>query len=342
MDLTGIPFTKVYRSMLTSSVWTTPHPRLHMVRCVWMTLMLLADRRGYVHSSVPGLAAAAIVTIEEAEEALELFRSPDKYSRTKEHEGRRLVDVKGGWLLLNYETHRKAALEELSRESKREWYHREKAKRTSSPATSETGEHSLVPSKLDADEIVPSVSSVLDPDQSLAGPEATPAPEVAGQRPVYRNLDGWVPTEGLYAEAVIAGLSREQVDARIAELRNKPIGGRDGVFDRADFVRRLLPKWRTWAQTDAAKAVHPPGSTNGVRLGPRGGQRFGPVLEPTGKHRAYAQKHGLPLDQFVRELTESGAVEELGARRALELLGSKMSAAVREQRQQPREGSDDQ
>ena len=331
MDLTGIPFTKVYRSMLTSSLWTMPHPRLHMVRCVWMTLMLLADRRGYVHASVPGLAAAAIVTLEEAEEALQLFREPDRYSRTREHEGRRLVDVEGGWLLLNYESHRAAAVDELAKQSKREWYHREKAKRSSAP--SKTRCDSLAPSKLEEIERVPSASS-SDQDRSLEGPEqngstgsAQPV-ELQGLRGVHRSLTGWEPRPELFARAVEIGLPREVVEARIAELRNGPIGGARGVFDRDDYVMRQLPRWKTWHETAQSQAVHRAGSANGAGTGPRRGGILRSVLEPTGRHRAYAEKHGLDLAALTRKIEESGAVEELGHKRALELLGQTMSKAV--------------
>lgn len=327
MDLTGIPFTKVYRSMLTSSLWTMPHPRLHMVRCVWMTLMLLADKRGYVHASVPGLAAAAIVTLEEAEEALQLFREPDRYSRTREHEGRRLVDTDGGWLLLNYESHRAAALDELTKQSKREWYYRQKAKND----TSKTRSDSLGESKLEASERVLSVSSSLsDQDQSLAGPEQSEIPEAQGQRAVHRSLTGWVPRPEHYTRATEIGLPREVFDARLADLRNGPIGGARGVFDRDDYVMRQLTKWKTWHETAQSQAVHRAGSTSGATGGPRRGGILRSILEPTGKHRAYAEKHGLPLAELVRELEESGAVDDLGAKRALELLGQKMSKAVRD------------
>lgn len=357
MDLTGIPFTKVYRSMLTSSVWTTPHPNLHMIRCVWMTLMLMADRHGFVHSSVPGLAAQAVVTIEEAQEALEVFRSPDPYSRTKDQEGRKLIDVEGGWFLLNYQTHRELTREERAKESKRAWYHRQKASKTREPVL-------VVPNPelLDAQ---PSLSS-SDPDQSLAGPEQSGStrtgaslaadrarivaetdaglaafgeamaqnlgeiPSAQGQRAIHRSLDGWLPRPEHYTRATEIGLPRDVFDARLADLRNGPIGGARGVFDRDDYVMRQLPKWKVWHETAQSQAVHRPGSTNGHGPGPRRGGILRSVLEPTGKHRAFAEKHGLDLAAMTREIEESGAIDELGAKRALEILGQKMSKAARD------------
>jgi hypothetical protein len=291
-----------------------------MIRCVWMALLFMADNRGFVHSSVPGLAAAAVVSLEEAEEALALFLAPDRYSRTEEHEGRKIEKTKGGWRLLNYSAYRETAKVELARESKREWYYRNK-----------TRDPNLADSTLEKVWRSPSLSSSLsDPDPSLEEPEQEGIlPEARGQRAVHRSLDGWEPRPELYARAVEIGLGRDVVDARIAELRNGPIGGRRGVFDRDDYVMRQLPTWKAWHETAQSQAVHKAGLTSGGGMGPRRGAASGPVLEPTGKHRAYAEKHGLPLAELVRELVESGAVESLGAKRALELLGQKMSKAVR-------------
>lgn len=365
MDLTGIPFTKVYRSILTSSVWTTPHPRLHMIRCVWMALLFMADNKGIVHSSVPGLAAAAVVTLDEAEEALALFLAPDRYSRTEEHEGRKIEKIKGGWRLLNYSIYRETARAELAKESKREWYYRNRD-------ASKTRESSL---GLDEDWIAPSLSLSSDPDQSLAGPDQSGStrtearlaadrarivaetdegiaafgeamarqalgaiPEARGQRVVHRSLDGWEPRPELYARAVEIGLSREVVDQRIGELRNGPIGGRRGVFDRDDYVQRQLPTWKAWHETAKAQAVHRAGSTSGGAGGPRRGGAFRPVLEPTEKHRAFAKLHGLDLDAIVREIDRSDVIDTLGLKHAEAMLGQKMSLLVRAQREAAKQG----
>lgn len=96
-------YAKVHGSILRSTVWVGASKE---VRLTWLTMLILADGEGYVASSVPGLAKEAGVTIEECEQALEVFRSPDKYSRTKDYEGRRIVDTDGGWLVLNHAKYR--------------------------------------------------------------------------------------------------------------------------------------------------------------------------------------------------------------------------------------------
>ncbi len=156
-----------------------------------------------------------------------------------------------------------------------------------------------------------------------------PAPVL---KPTHHNLDGWEPSEALIAEAAMEGIPRPEFDRRLKDLRGGPIGGARGVFDRDDYVRRQFGKWRLWGETERAKAA----AAAKALAGKPGysGSRFAPVLEPTGRHRAYAKKHGLDLDAIVAGL-DPNICEQVGARRALEILGEKMSRLVREQREPP-------
>lgn len=69
-------------------------------------MLAMADRDGYVAASIPGLAVLARVPIESVVIAMESFISPDEWSRTKDHQGRRIEERDGGWVLLNYEKYR--------------------------------------------------------------------------------------------------------------------------------------------------------------------------------------------------------------------------------------------
>ena len=69
-------------------------------------MLAMADRKGRVYAAIPGLANTARVTIEECEQALARFMSPDKYSRTEDFEGRRIEPIDGGWRLLNHAKYR--------------------------------------------------------------------------------------------------------------------------------------------------------------------------------------------------------------------------------------------
>lgn len=105
-------YTKLFSSILHSTIWL----EANHVRLVWITMLAMANRKGEVQASVPGLAVAARVSLQECDDALAKFLAPDPHSRTKDHDGRRIAEVDGGWLLLTYEKHRKA----LSQEAKRE------------------------------------------------------------------------------------------------------------------------------------------------------------------------------------------------------------------------------
>ena len=110
-------FTKLFASLLDSTLWVEqPH---HVVR-VWVTMLAMADKDGLVAASVPGLARRACVTTAEAEEALRVFLSPDRYSRTPDHEGRRIREVAGGWELLNYAKYRAKMVEDVRRDRARD------------------------------------------------------------------------------------------------------------------------------------------------------------------------------------------------------------------------------
>ena len=113
----SMTFTKLFSSITESTVWCEPaHTRL-----VWITMLAMADKRGYVEASIPGLANRARVPLEDTEKALETFMSPDRYSRTAEHEGRRIEPIDGGWRLLNYSKYREARDSDDRREYQRQW-----------------------------------------------------------------------------------------------------------------------------------------------------------------------------------------------------------------------------
>jgi len=84
-------------------------------------MLALADRNGVVDAALPGLANAARVTVEECSAALEKFKQPDKFSRSKSHDGRRIEEIEGGWRLFNYEFYRKKLSADERREYKAAW-----------------------------------------------------------------------------------------------------------------------------------------------------------------------------------------------------------------------------
>jgi len=90
-------YTKLFSSIITSTIWQEDDK----TRILWITMLALSDSEGKVEGSVPGLARMAKISVKECEKSLAKLASPDTYSRSKEHEGRRIKDVDGGWMLLN-------------------------------------------------------------------------------------------------------------------------------------------------------------------------------------------------------------------------------------------------
>lgn len=106
-------FTKLFSSIVASSVWCEDDK----TRLVWITMLAMSNRDGVVEASMPGLANAARVSVEDCRNAILKFESPDLDSRSTAHEGRRALKIEGGWKLLNYETYRR----KLSAEERREY-----------------------------------------------------------------------------------------------------------------------------------------------------------------------------------------------------------------------------
>lgn len=119
----SLTFTKLCSSITESTVWLEPAA----TRLVWITMLAMADKHGLVFGSVPGLAYKARVDLEDCRKALETLMSPDEDSRTKEHEGRRIAEVDGGWELLNHAKYREIQNVEAIKESKKNYMRRVRA-----------------------------------------------------------------------------------------------------------------------------------------------------------------------------------------------------------------------
>jgi hypothetical protein len=105
-------YTKLFNTILASTIWREPNH----VRIVWITLLAMADKHGLAEGSVPGLADFARVSIDECRDALRRLEDPDRDSRSQEHDGRRILPVDGGWLLLNHAKYRQKLNEDERRE----------------------------------------------------------------------------------------------------------------------------------------------------------------------------------------------------------------------------------
>jgi hypothetical protein len=136
----SMSFTKLFASITESTIWVAPDAH----RLTWITMLAMADHRGRVWGSIPGLANRARVPLEAVEEALKSFMAPDPYSRTKDQEGRRIEEIDGGWRLLNHAKYRAIRDQESIRETKRNYINakREKERQVSTTvSTVDRGRH---------------------------------------------------------------------------------------------------------------------------------------------------------------------------------------------------------
>jgi len=120
-------YTKLFSSIVTSTIWMEDDK----TRIVWITMLAVADKNGEVQGSIPGLARIAGVSVEDCRAAISKFLAPDPDSRTKDDEGRRIEEIDGGWVLLNYNKYRDMASKDEQREAeaKRKARYRERLKR---------------------------------------------------------------------------------------------------------------------------------------------------------------------------------------------------------------------
>jgi hypothetical protein len=113
-------YTKLFSTLLDSTVWVQEDKE---TRLVWITLLVKKDRSQTVKASVPGLAKAAGVSIEECQRALERLGKPDEFSQSKEEDGRRIREVEGGWFIVNGAKYRDA----MSADDRREYQRQKQA-----------------------------------------------------------------------------------------------------------------------------------------------------------------------------------------------------------------------
>jgi len=345
-------------STVTARLWLFPH---HVLR-VWLWLKLRATLEGYVEAAPAGLALATLCTVDEVKEALALLSTPDPADPTSEPI---IVRQGAGWVVVATaaEYAEQTRLEKMARRRayarKRYWDTRGGSTASENILTEPVSESGSGESEKPFPDLEtpfsdsaqariaplpPAPPSLEDPllcsgsQQRISGSTSSGWKRAGAEAPteadatlpaVYRTLAGWEPSDELRAEAAIVGVSPEFFDQQLAELRNGPIGGSRGVLDRDDYVRLLLPKWRTWEETAKAKAKRDAEAASR----PRGARAAASLrLEPTARHQAFAERFGIDLGPILRDLDERGVVDSLGLGRARELLEAELARLARAQR----------
>jgi len=195
----SLSFTKLFSSITESTIWVEPDH----VRIMWITMLAMADRRGRIWASVPGLANRARVTVEHCEEALARLSQPDKYSRTPDNDGRRIEPIDGGWRLLNYDKYREMRDVETTREAKRNYINR---KRHADDTTENVDKPHLHPSTVDQ---CRTLSNQAEAEAEAEAENIRSRPNSSGRAPrAAAPTDAeWV--AGLKSKPVYAGIAVE-------------------------------------------------------------------------------------------------------------------------------------
>jgi len=155
-------YVKLWASIVDSSVWKEPDRH----RIVWVTMLTMADKNGFVGASVDGLARRANVPEEDVESALKAFLSPDPRSRNREHDGRRIQEVPRGWHILNHGYFRDLQAKEEMRAYERDRKRGQRSKDVPDSPGHVPDNVGQVPDKPDKLGFVPSASSGTGTDSA--------------------------------------------------------------------------------------------------------------------------------------------------------------------------------
>lgn len=265
-------YTKLFNSILDSTIWGESHE----TRLVWITLLAMADKNGEVQSSVPGLAHRARVTVPECINALQCLKNPDPFSRTLDHDGRRVEDIDGGWLLLNHGKYRRLLSAEERKEYKTRKQREYRAEKKSTLSTSgQSGHITEAEAKVEGKK-----------HQSISAPDFPNPPPLAPTRkrskpedPLKWNLEtGW---EGI-SEADRAEWSAAfpacNIDTQLAAanvwLKANPAKAKKSQW------RRFISNWLSRSQERGGDAPRGQISPNLAHRAEKAAKEYKQYIEP--------------------------------------------------------------
>lgn len=221
--VTDSHYAKVFASILDSSIWFEGMA----TRLVWITMLTLCDRDGFVEASDPGICHRANVPKAEGLAALKTLSAPDLESKSKEWGGRRIERVQGGWKILNYEKYRDAQTPKQKATALRVARFRAKRAAEAEWSKAHVGQpfpddwadnweryvtHGSAPSvsvAVSSSSTSSSVGSPSDVDNSVEGVEKSPASEPTGS------------AESRVLEALESDLDREAFRSILAVAPNR-------------------------------------------------------------------------------------------------------------------------
>lgn len=273
------PFTKLLASILDSTIWDEDEH----TRIVWVTMLAMAGPDGCVRAAVPGLTRRANLKSLSDEEALRVveaalgrFQQPDPYSRSPDHDGRRIEVIEGGWRLLSHARIRGTRDPEVRREQNREAArrHRERQRVSQSKPPSATVSHGK------QEQAHTDTEADTDPEEKEKRERLARAASIPIHDPVAAAHDPdvvdvlatdpppgcrpWGPSDAAECHRQVRGNGIDRVVAVIAFVR-------DSIVERRQFGDRVAqPKdwanlwkydgdpWDRWHQRFCERGADPP------------------------------------------------------------------------------------
>lgn len=153
-------FAKIFQQIFDSSIAEN-----YEVRHVFEDMLKLADREGAVDMTMEAIARRTNVPLDKIKAGIEELCRPDPQSRTREHEGRRLLPISSdrswGWVIVNYKKYREIQDEDARRAAFRDAKRRQrhKASRKGAPSAGEQQHEALVNSGATEEELSRHVDS---------------------------------------------------------------------------------------------------------------------------------------------------------------------------------------
>lgn len=262
-------YTKLDAGITDSTIWQAPDA----TRLVWITMLAMADQNGYVGASMPGLAGRARVALASCIEAIATLEAPDEWSRTKEHQGRRIAPAEGGWVLLNHAKYRALQTADERRERSRLAMAALRAKRKQEQTkdngypklaklTQAEAEEEATPKKDSVAEATGAFAPHLVPQRASPPPSAAEAkpltakdevwamgPDFLGDTSANRGLLGRLVAEHgaeAVSEAIAAGVLERPEKPKpwlIAACKQRSKPRINGGHEPADMLADPCPKW---------------------------------------------------------------------------------------------------
>ena len=207
---------KVFASMYEGSLYGQ-----WQALVTFQQMIVLADIDGRVDMTPQALAARTSIPFEIIQEGIRLLEAPDSYSRSADHDGRRIVRVDEsrpwGWEIVNYKYYRNLATAEDKRRADRE---RIAAKRAVSQPVAECRDLSLDVAN------VAHAEAEVEAEVEVEASKKVPTEPMSSSVEIDRVFDHW---------RTAHGHPRAKLDAK----RRKVIRGRLKEYTEADLCQAI-------------------------------------------------------------------------------------------------------